>query len=312
MALALRITRSPSSDIASARWLLTRTVSWIRSNRDQFSLALAVDAAHRIELIKPLGELALAAELLTRHAAYRHVGANLLAWCWAELDEGQGLLDLLSARPDLLVVATILGGFRRRGFRSRPLEGFIRYVAGTRYRAALQLPNWRALDLQHALTRLGVASRGTHSDVKRTWCSRLPEPWLIDHDSAYAFTHEVFYITDFGRFSGRLPKATREYIRLWLPAWLSIYERKHDLDVYCELLMVAACTTRTWGLRDAFACCTASFDEHGYLPSPEGGGRNLLRRGMSAERKKFLNCYHTTLVGMLAALLCVLQRPNRR
>jgi hypothetical protein len=297
------LSKSQKDDDAQAvSEVFNLALKWLEVNRRNFSLTLAHDDAHRIQLVKPLGELVLAIELLYRRAPWRVRAHRMLCWAWEDLNRGDFLLEVLAARPDLMMVATILASFRAVGLHNRKLTRLILYLLSTRYARALQLPNWRMLDLRFAMARLKGRAGFPRHLIARMWSRRHPEPWLIDQDSAYALTHEIFYVTDFGRAPYLYPSATREYVALCLPAWLEIFHRKSDLDLFSELLMVCGCL-RIDPPQDAFARVLAPLRKHGFLPSPTGGGSLLLRHGMTPHRKAFLVNYHTTLVGFMAALL---------
>jgi hypothetical protein len=226
----------------------------------------------------------------------------MTAWAWDEFQKGDFLLDVLAARPDLIMIATILASFHAAGFRSRNLTRFIRYLGNTNYAKAIQLPNWRKLDLCLAKSRLSNTDRVPRSLVRSMWSYHEPEPWLIDKDCAYGFTHEVFYVTDFGRLWQRYPKRTRGYVSVSLAAWLEIFYREKDLDVFSELLMAAGCLHIS-PPKGAYRRISLPFSKHGYVPSPVGGGSSLLRPGMTRQRRCFLVNYHTTLVGLMAGML---------
>jgi hypothetical protein len=293
-----------STEAQTASEVLRVGIRWLDANLENFSLRFALDDVHRIQLLKPLGELVLLLELIGRRPEFRSKARDMTVWAWEEFERGELLLEVLAARPDLIMVATILASFHSGGLRNRKLARFIRYLSTTHYTAAIQLPNWRILDLRIAMSRLNQQAAFPRGLIGRMWSFQHPEPWLIDHDSAYAFTHEVFYVTDFGRAPRRYPRRTREYVALCLPAWLEIFHRKSDLDVFSELLMVGCCL-RIEAPQGAYARILSPFKEHGFLPSPHGGGSSLLRPGMRRCRRDFLIHYHTTIVGLMAGLLMV-------
>jgi hypothetical protein len=301
--MAARLQSGTDGQAQAAKDVLNLGLTWLGRNLTQFSLHLAEDDAHRVQLVKPLGELVLTLELLARRREFRELALEKLCWAWEEFERGAFLLEVLAARPELLMVATILGSFRTAGLRNRKFETFVRYLGGTHYAKALQLPNWRMIDLRVALAKLnGSASGLSEALLRQMWSSARPEPWLIDHDSVYAFTHEVFYVTNFGKASRRYPAGTRGYVWWCLPAWLEIFYRKSDWDVFSELLMVSGCL----GIEPpagSYQRMIAPLAHYGFLPSPPGGGASLLRKGMTHSRREFLTHYHTTLVGLIGGLL---------
>src|SRR5262249_38141193 len=160
-----------------------------------------------------------------------------LAWCWDQLRQGDLLIEIVLARPDLVLVATLYANFQRHGFSNARLETALRYLIRTACVRSLEFPTWRRLDLLHPTASLGL-QRFPRRPEKAPWLAARPEPWTLTDDIAYATTHSVFYITDFGRRPSRLSRPVRDYLQTWLPAWLTIYERQHNWDLFAELVMV--------------------------------------------------------------------------
>ncbi|MBS0467712.1 MAG: hypothetical protein JSS31_01755 [Proteobacteria bacterium] len=277
-------------------------LSWIINRREQFSLAHATDAIHALQLLKPLGELVLACDVLIRGISKQRDAYVLMEWAWLQLDRGQLIHNLLLSRPDLIILTSIYSSFYRHGFQHRETLKLLKYLARTDFSEAVQFPNWRRLDFEHALGTLGIGKIRSQS-IAGMWCAKRPEPWLIEHDSAYALTHEIFYVSDFGRTVERLPQTVVQYVALWLPSWINIFSRQDNWDLTAELLMVSSCIPDYPQARDTFDRLSTIVGERGFLPGPDEGGKNLIAPGDSDERIDFLSHYHTVLVGLMAANL---------
>lgn len=257
-----------------------------------------------MQLIKPLGELSLTASVLGRHDVYAAWAEEIQSYVWNQFDAGQRLLELLAARTDLMIAATVYAGLCNAQRRHTGLERFLRRMANTATCNAIQFPNWRRMDLEYGLEQLGMATIRPER-IAAMWSSHRPEPWAIDTDSAYAMTHEVFYLSDFGRTPRRIPTSVRRYLHQWLPSWLTIFRERRNLDLYAELVMVHACIAT--GSRErqeaALVPLLDAVQAHGMVPGPRGGGVSLLGRDRSPRRKHFIANYHTTLVGLMALVL---------
>jgi hypothetical protein len=291
------------------RMLMRRVADWVDVNWDQFLLYHARSVDQRIFLIKPLGELALTAALLLRAGHLERWSKDKLDRIWNELGGGDTLLQVLAARPDLIVASTLYASFRKAGYRNSRLDLLVEHLAGTASCGAIEFPAWRRLDVAHGLDALGI-SPFPRKPTTGTWIAARPEPWLITDDIAYAVTHEIFYITDFGTEVGRLPDAIFSYVVTWLPAWLEIYARQENWDLYAEFVMVGACLHQGQG--NAVRHLAAQVQPEGYVSGPRGSAANLLHPAETTERSRFLRNYHTTLVAMMAFSLCLRLRPNDR
>lgn len=287
-----------------AKYIRLELTGWIEAQTEQFSLAHATDSMHALQLLKPLGELVLTCDVLIRGRAQDKFARKLMRWAWLQLDSGRAIHNLLLSRPDLIILSSIYASFHRNGFQRLETLELIKYLAKTAFAAAIQFPNWRRLDFEHALEALEIGQIRA-SSVANMWCARRPEPWLIEHDSAYAMTHEVFYVTDFGRLPSRLSAKATEYISMWLPSWIHIFKLQQNFDLLAELLMVGCCLNESPPSDSAYADIADIVKETGFLPGPKNGGQNLQSGNDSNERMFFLSNYHTTLVGLMAADLAL-------
>lgn len=277
--------------------VFSRARSWLDVNRIQFKLSHARSHVSRLRLIKPLGELALTASILGRFAKSQEWSHGVLDYCWREFGEGDVLINLLAARPDLVIISTLYANFASAGFSNHRLESLLRYLSSSANTHSIEFPTWRRLDLYHGCAQLGLMNFPSQPELG-TWLSGFPEPWMISEDTAYAVTHEVFYISDFGRLPSRINDEIRSYLRLWIPAWLRIYSCDTNCDLFAEFLMVAACVGISHeGMWVDLQGCQNS---DGFFPGPGQSAENLLSSQMPQERRIFLQNYHTTLVCLMA------------
>jgi hypothetical protein len=291
-----------ASLIGQAETSIARAASWIEQHADQFSLRHSADFEEALQLLKPIGELTLTLDILARCQVPFANLAKRRQWCWDELKQGEFLVEVLTIRPDLIVASAVYASFKHAGLVNARLERVLNHLIESPSALSLEMPTWRWLDLCHGFEALGLRPFPAEPE-RATWLAALPEPWTITDDIGYALTHNVFYITDFGARPDRLRRDIRDYILTWLPAWLTIYQRQPNWDLYAELLMVAACIRETGRFGPQFAQLHAAQQDDGMVCGPRGSAQLLIRDGTPPERSAFLQNYHTTLVALMAFAL---------
>lgn len=284
-----------SDKIATA---LRNGLSWLRNHRDLFTIPRNVSDYNFLTSIKPIGEYTL---LLEKLHSRGYPNASESSWAWKQFREGKLIRDMLLARPDLIVISTIYSSFLSLGFSCSATDRVIRYFLQSDYCQAIEMPRWRRLDVMHAEWKLGLRP---FSDLtlRGTWISRQPEPWLVSHDVAYAATHEIFYISDFGSKEVVIDDANRKYLKLILSSWAEIYCEESNYDLLSEVIMCASYL----GFLDIANFWVTILLEHqrpdGHFPGPSGSASDIIHEDMDERRGNFLRNYHTTIVGCLALL----------
>ncbi|MGJ0223581.1 DUF6895 family protein, partial [Streptococcus pyogenes] len=164
----------------------------------------------------------------------------------------------------------------------------------------LEFPTWRRLDLQRAFESLGVQPFPPQA-AKSCWFFNRPEPWIMSDDIGYALTHDIFYLTDFGRDVTQLPSECIRYLEDWLPSWLGIFLKRPNWDLVAELLMVGSCL-RSEASTEYYEALLSAAEDDGLVPSPPGSGAQLiaLEEDVEPRRRRFLSNYHTCLVSCMA------------
>lgn len=273
---------------------LLRGLEWIDRNQNSFGIeSFGAEADAKIKAVKPVGELALAASLLRFWEIEKAWAKKQLDFCWASFDKGEVLLHLLLARPDLIVISTVYASFKCNGYINDKLEHLIAFLSSSDCCSSIEFPRWRQLDLEHGLSALGLRSFPENAHIG-TWINGLPEPWLLTDDIAYAVTHEIFYITDFGSKPDRLPQYFHEYVSRWLSLWIKLYIARDNYDLVAELVMVGLCLGLKEEMYGGISILTRKQHKSGYFPGP-GNMRSSPSLGTI-----FLHNYHTTIVGVLA------------
>ncbi|HLA76805.1 MAG TPA: hypothetical protein VJU18_04395, partial [Vicinamibacteria bacterium] len=121
----------------------------------------------------------------------------------------------------------------------------------------------------------------------------------MDEGQAYSLTHAVFFMTDFGSRPAGLPDAARTSVVSNAERWAAAFERRANHDLYAELALACCCAggEAAWaegGLRAVQAA-------DGMVPGPGLRSPQLLA-GVTAERRRFLENYHTTLAAIMTSL----------
>ncbi len=282
---------------------LEASFNWVINNKNQFSVdSNDYDSKEKsIGALKPLGEYVLTMEVLIS-CNYRNDEclANV-EWAWNQVKKGDLLIEILAVRPDLIVLSSLYANFEKLGFINSRLKRLITYLLETQGCKNIEYPYWRRLDLVHTEDFFGLNQFPIDAE-KKCWFYNNPEPWIMSDDIAYALTHDIFYLTDFGRNKNRLSKESVVYLKNWTPGWLKIFAHQPNWDIYSELLMVACCIGDYDIVEKYIAPLTIAQENDGLIPSPEGAGRQLLEyeTNPDEQRVKFLSNYHTCLVGLMA------------
>lgn len=293
-----------SAEQSEPVWM--RGLKFIEAHLDEFAFLSGGLNRELLIRLKPLGELALTASLLCRGTdlaeGLRDRLACLLSFAWGEFGDGKLFIEILEARPDLIVVGSIYPSFERHGLVYEPARELLRQIVRWRGVAALEFPPWRALDLALAWRTMRLPSPWALGRLfPLTWLAQRPEPWLLSDDAAYSITHTVFYMTDFGEHPDCLDVEAQEYLRCWCPAWMEYYRSVSDLDLYAELALALECVGQKEQGFDPERVLAQAQAEDGMIPGPVDSARDLLEGVTDARRRRFLMNYHTTLVGLLAS-----------
>jgi hypothetical protein len=300
------MTRAAAGIAATAQQVAVRAWEWLDAGIEHFALPAEVSPAQLdvAEVIKPLGELALAGSLVTREGAAGHrqaqIASALVEFAWAQLRGGEVLYEAQRAKPVATYPMETYAPFVRAGYRHRALDDLLGHL--TSLRAARELLPNRALAVFNAARVLGLPTRADPTELAaRTWLGGMPEPWAVDFVTLYAMTHTVFHLTDWGAYPSGLPDHLQAYLQSWLPAWVEVYLEAGQWDLVAELLIVDLCLTDPEFYPHAWDGLVGAQHSNGLLPyGPMRVSHTLT--------KAFRNHYHPTLVAAIAGTLAVSRR----
>ncbi|WP_271253409.1 DUF6895 family protein [Pseudanabaena sp. Chao 1811] len=283
-------------------------LAWVSSQLQEFSInrgRQVVSSEQDITRIKPISELALTVWLLKRCGVQLPILDEIAKWMWQECDHGQYLTHLLLARNDFLPCCAFYASLYKLGYRSKRLHAVLKMLSQSDMAKVLPLQPWSHLALYYNLWQLGLSKRPT------TWRASLyveacPEPWVVSAEVAYAITHEVFYLSDFG-FRPLRSQRIISYLRIWIPYWTNVFISDCNNDVAGELAMIWSCVGSGFcsSFEHPLVAVLENQCEDGSVTGPDGAGTFLYTDKDSPQRRKFLACYHTTLVIMMAAAMAL-------
>lgn len=296
---------------------LLLALGWISQNLDQFAVTQPQESERALSKgsvarLKPVSELALTLAMLKRCGLRVPFLDSAADWVWRECRQGRELTRLLLARNDFLPACALYVPLHQLGYRCAALDAVLRMLARSDMARALPLAPWSMLAMRYNLWQLGLAPWpcGRALDL---YIEARPEPWVVSGKVAYAITHEVFYLTDFGLRPLENPEVD-DYLRVWTPYWAERFLADGDDDLSAEFAMVSACLHHD-DAADAPAVSTrllSSVLAHqmpdGSVAGPEGAGSFLHASDDTPARRRFLSRYHTTLVVLMAAALTL--RPR--
>ncbi|QAU49516.1 hypothetical protein XH91_31925 [Bradyrhizobium guangzhouense] len=281
-------------------------LGWIIARKDLFRLAISDDAS-RVRLVKPLGELTIlagTAKMLSKQTIIPNaLSDQLLQFCWDELNGGDLLAELIRRYPSCLIFVSVYAVLFSNGFFCERLHAAILEKTSVRGYCEIELPAWQQLDVGVALDELGITSPWNVTELyERTWLGQRLEPWSAWPGAAYSVTHTVFSVTRMGRATDKLPEASQEYLRLWMPVWQVFYAQLQQFDLLSELVATAHCAGFQCDDVDFFEILKSHQCKDGHIPSPEGATRSVCIGETAPERIYFLEQYHTSIVALLAML----------
>ncbi|MFG2226668.1 DUF6895 family protein [Streptomyces sp. NPDC048644] len=287
---------------------------WLSAHRDEFRLPHDyADPRHdRSWTLRPLGELAQLTYTIGRLSgtggqALCHA-QELFDFAWRETRRGEVFAALVRREPHAAYPLELYAVFAEAGRHHAPFEAQMRDVARTRAWRLAERPPTRTLAVLQAEHRLGLTPHTDRAAAQaRTWLGGLPEPWAHTTDTGYDATHYVFHLTNWGSEPHRLPAAVRDYLLLWLPAWLECTLEAGHWDLAGELLAVAAVLGPPGalpGADDAWRTLQEAQRPDGSLPEhaqeADGSAPEHTKPGSPLA---FRSCYHSTLVIAFAAAL---------
>jgi hypothetical protein len=263
-----------------------------------------------VQALKSVAELGLAMSLVDREAVAgpedAQAARQLAEFAWGQLEGGALLYRRQLGDPASSFPMEMYASFVRAGYRHRPLEALCAHLVGLRAARVRELAPHDQLAVVVAARQLGLpAPVDPLVLVERTWLGGQPEPWMLDAAAAYALTHTVFHLTDFGADPCGLPQELQKYLHLWLPVWVEVVTETKAWDLLAELLIVDACLTAPQTYPQAWEYLALGQYPDGMLPQS-------IPQALRDPEKEFRIHYHPTLVAVIAGTLAVSRSVGAR
>ncbi|MDT0442598.1 DUF6895 family protein [Streptomyces johnsoniae] len=290
---------------STAHRIATRALGWLHTHRARAGLPAdtTADLGDPNSVYKPLGETALAGSLVLRDAAAgstdKRIAKELLDHSWAQFRQGDLLYERQLRHQLMTDPLETYAHFARSGYHHEGMARLLRHNAGlASVRAAEVVPN-RRLAIANA-ARLAGVDLGTDWDAlaRATWLGAAAEPWAIDWMTAYAMTHTVFHLTDWGGRPEGLPVEMAGYLTTWLPVWIDIWREVSQWDLVAELMIVGACLEEPLCDPESWAALAAVQHEDGLMPRD---GEPVAED----EQQRFVDHQHTAVVAAVAGCVAV-------
>jgi hypothetical protein len=300
-----------AASVGPARLVCSRALGWLGRARSGFALPEGVTAAQiPVQALKAVAELGLAMSLVEREAVAgaedAQTARQLAQFAWGQLEGGALLYRRQLDDPASSFPMEMYASFARAGCRHRPLEALCTHLIGLRVARVREPAPHDQLAVVAAARQLGLpAPVNPLVLVERTWLGGQPEPWMLDAAAAYALTHTVFHLTDFGADPGGLPEELQEYLHLWLPVWVEVVTEANGWDLLAELLIVDACLTTPQTYPQAWEHLAQAQYPDGMLP-------HCTSQAPRDPESEFRTHYHPTLVAVIAGTLAVSRSVGAR
>jgi hypothetical protein len=295
------------------RDLERRALSWVVEQRRYFN-PLCYTEILKVDLaLKASAELALVCD----HAySDRTQGSlreyqQLASYLWDDVFSGEALRDYLLTTEVGLLTFGFYASLRQCGYQDKQYERKLQALLNDGYLSAAERVATRDLDFLHSLQRLDLpCDRELQAQAyARCLVGKHPSLYPLTTDDAYAFTHAIFFVTDFGRASGCFSSTDLAYLKSALPRLLEYYLRKGNWDLVAELLICLQATglARISAYNEGWGLLFSGQQEDGSFPGPTGDQHGRLwaeaeKRDDDADVgwRRFHDNYHTTLVALMA------------
>lgn len=172
------------------------------------------------------------------------------------------------------------------------------------YFQSKELLPFRDLEIDYTLWKSGLITCEPDWEkwYKTTVLANFKHPLFFNKESAYAITHTIFYLTDFG--NKLMPISHKEHKRVTevVEYLLFHYWRIGNWDLTGELLISLNYLGKAESIiyKEAARVFRLNWNNTGYFP-PNKEYQNLSTKENYEKDLIFKRCYHTTLVAVLYA-----------
>lgn len=252
---------------------------------------------------KLLLEASLFAFIVGRRGNHEGATSELLAAIRSRYDSARVLATLRRQPVQVATLGATLIVLWKRGLATEEEVHGLHAALSSPYVDSTERVPFRLLDRRWVLSVAGQGDFIDQAALSSSAGCRSMHPIYMSREDAYAITHTVMYVTDFGAASppDHLSAGLRDTLDDCL-IWCLV---AHDYDLVAELLLARVYLCRSLGAvgRVAWRDCISVWDQLGFLPSPTLHADAFLALSSESERVQYAHhhMYHTVLV---AGLLC--------
>ncbi|CAM5459023.1 DUF6895 family protein [Streptomyces abikoensis] len=302
----------PAPVTAAARTMADRALSWLHAHRALGALppGTTEEITDPDGVYKPLGESTLAASVILRDGTagpgQLAAAQNLLDFTWLQLRKGDLLYERQLRHTLMTDPLEMYAHFVRCGYRHADMDRLLAHRTRLRSVHSVELLPNRRLAVANAARIAGLDPGEDFEALARTtWLGAMPEPWAINWITAYAMTHTVFHLTDWGGRPEGLPADLTAYVRTWLPVWIDIWREVRQWDLVAELLIVGASLSEPYCRPEDWEAMAALQQEDGLMPADgDPVDDDPVRR--------FKEHQHTTVVTAVAGSIALARAARAR
>ena len=292
---------------------------WLNRNLDRFSPFEQSDLTPKITAFAELAILYERLRSIESEAVAMRLGLPRVLRRWRQFllkhCEDRAYAELGRRRPaSAFALSLPYLSLRTSGHRSSFHEETLRNARARGVLATAETVPHRVLDREYFLWKSGLSSQAPAwlELYANTALAVIPDDLHIDREMAYAITHTLFYLTDWGRRPPPFDIAETGRVTRILDCLIVHYWRLSHWDLLGELL-VNRVSMSVGASRLATAAAIAflnAWRPEGCIPG-EGLEIKGLNQSLPAERQSimFAECYHSTLVGVI---YCVSALERRR
>ena len=277
-------------------------VAWLERNLRRFDPLACSHADDANDALKAAAELALVCSLaLESDLAVTSSYRSFAQYLWDEVFESEAIQEHLLLSAASVPAVDLYACLRDCGYEDETFRTRLRALLDEGSLLSTERTPTGELDLLSALATAGLSDRipRTDSVYPRTLLAACPSLYRLTDADAYALTHALFFLTDFGRHRA---SCIEPEVSLWcrtsLPRLLGFYLKRGNWDIAGELLIALASVGGAClpPCEEAWTLIFHAQNTDGSFP----GGDLSRATNTGDERQRFRADYHTTLVVLLA------------
>ena len=194
------------------------------------------------------------------------------------------------------------------GFEDNYLREIIQRTISQGYLASVERPPFRIMDLCYTFTKGGFEHSLPPLEelYQRTILAKFPSILFMTMPDAYSITHTIFYLSDWGFGSPKVPENHIKRMKWTVNRLLELYLQKQNWDLTLELLLCCKCLKSNPEILQeaAWSQILKAQNKDGSIPGPFHTDDQCKKEETEKKETDLFNeNYHTTLIGLLLSTL---------